>query len=78
MKVSDLAARLESLEREVARLKLRGNGGPDPYSPWWREIAGEFADDPDFEEAVRLGREYRESLQPKRKQRKAHSRKARS
>lgn len=32
-----------------------------PQKRWWREIAGTFANNPDFEEAMRLGREYRES-----------------
>ncbi|MEW6209638.1 MAG: hypothetical protein AB1631_14820 [Acidobacteriota bacterium] len=32
---------------------------------WLDEIYGAFADDPHFEEAMRLGREYRESLRPK-------------
>jgi hypothetical protein len=32
---------------------------------WLDDIYGAFANDPDFEEAMRLGREYRESLRPK-------------
>jgi hypothetical protein len=31
--------------------------------PWWEKIAGSFADDPDFDEAERLGREWRKSAQ---------------
>ena len=53
---------LERLEREVDRLKLDRLREPDPYRPWWREDAGRFANDPEFEEIVRLGREYRDSL----------------
>ena len=30
----------------------------------WQAIVGTFADDPLYEEAMRLGREYRESLRP--------------
>jgi hypothetical protein len=31
---------------------------------WWERIVGIFEDDPEFEEAMRLGREYRDSLRP--------------
>ena len=33
--------------------------------PGGSESWGAFADDPEFEEAIRLGREYRESLRPR-------------
>ena len=33
--------------------------------PWWKQIRGSFANDPAFLEAMRLGRQYRESLRPK-------------
>lgn len=29
--------------------------------PWWEEIRGTFRDDPVYDEAMRLGREWRES-----------------
>jgi Protein of unknown function (DUF1192) len=65
MPSDELEQRVAALEAEVARLKekLEGTSKPDP--PWWEKIAGTFADDPAFEEAMRLGREYRESLRPK-------------
>ena len=45
--------------------------GPNGSSvPWWRQIAGRFANDPVYDEAMRLGRQYRESLRPKSKRRK--------
>jgi hypothetical protein len=53
---------LERLEREIERLKCGRHLEPDPYRPWWREDAGRFANDPEFEEIVRPGREYRRSL----------------
>ena len=31
---------------------------------WYRTQAGRFANDPDFEEIVKLGRVYRKSLKP--------------
>jgi hypothetical protein len=33
--------------------------------PWWKKIAGIFADDPAFEEAMGLGREWRQSFRGK-------------
>jgi hypothetical protein len=65
MTTAELAKRVEALERAVAELRARVSGGPDPCRPWWRLDAGRFRDDPVFEEIVRLGREYRESLRPK-------------
>jgi hypothetical protein len=64
MKLKD---RVAALEADVARLKekLEGNS-----KSWTDEIAGTFANDPAFEEAMRLGREYRESLRPKAKKRR--------
>jgi hypothetical protein len=75
MTVAELEQRLLILEQAVedlrARLPASANGQPQPGSVtpatqrhWWRDDAGAFADDPGFEEMVRLGREYRESLRP--------------
>lgn len=59
----------ESLRQWLARGKVVtvkvDNGLPEhDAKPWWGHVVGAFADDPDFEEAMRLGREYRESLRP--------------
>jgi hypothetical protein len=59
-----LKKRVAALEAEVAMLKMKvdaANGG----KPWWEQIWGAFADDPAFEQAMRLGRQYRESQRPK-------------
>jgi hypothetical protein len=64
MKLSD---RVTALEAEVARLKEKIEGNS---KSWTDEIVGAFANDPAFEEAMRLGREYRESLRPKTKKSK--------
>jgi hypothetical protein len=72
-----LEARVAQLEAQVARLlakleateKSARNDSPSPQ-PWWRKIAGTFEGDPYFAEAMRLGREYRESLRPKPRKRK--------
>jgi hypothetical protein len=61
--------RLAALEAEVAALKKQVSGGKDDR-PWWKKISGAFAGDPAFLEAMKLGREYRESLRPKPKVKK--------
>jgi hypothetical protein len=61
----DLEQRVAALEAEVARLKERLEGASTPSRPGWEQIVGTFADDPAYEEAMRLGREYRESFRPK-------------
>lgn len=66
--------RLAALEAEVARLKARLARKATPNKPWWQLIAGTFAHDPMYEEAMRLGREWRESFRPKRRKRKKPSR----
>jgi hypothetical protein len=58
---SSLERRLEALEREVAELKLRlsthhANG------TWVDKVAGSMKQLPEFEEVVRLGREFRETM----------------
>jgi hypothetical protein len=52
--------RVERLERDVSALKT--HAAADPL--WWERIAGRFENDPTFDEIIRLGREYRESLSP--------------
>jgi hypothetical protein len=59
-----LEERLAYLESEVAKLKTKAES--DSLSvPWWEKIAGTFAENPAYDEAMELGREYRESLRPK-------------
>lgn len=59
-----LADRLAALEAEVARLKAKVEGAAKSSDPWLDKIWGAFANDPIYEEAMRLGREYRESQRP--------------
>lgn len=58
--------RLATLEREVAGLKSKLENSPSPASkvPWWERIADTFLDDPAYEKAMKLGRDYRASLRP--------------
>jgi len=60
-----LEERVATLEAEVARLKQERAKEAQSQKPWWEKIRGTFKDDPDYSEAMRLGREYRESLRPK-------------
>lgn len=60
-----IEARLAALEAEVEELKQKLAATNSEPKPWWEGVIGAFADDPDFLEAMRLGREYRESLRPK-------------
>jgi hypothetical protein len=63
MSAVSLEDRVAVLEAELARLKARIVAG-DVGEPSWKKIVGVFANDPAFTEAMRLGREYRESLRP--------------
>jgi hypothetical protein len=60
-----LEERVAALEAEVARLKQTSVAATETKKPWWEEIRGAFKNDPAYEEAMRYGREYRESLRPK-------------
>jgi len=53
-----LEKRVEELERKVAELSAQPDRSSRKKDPW--RTFGIFQNDPDFEEAVRLGREYRE------------------
>ena len=65
MATAELEQRVAALEAEVARLKEKPEGDAKPDQPWWEKIAGTFADDHIYAEAMRLGREWRESTRPK-------------
>ncbi len=50
--------RVHELEEEVAFLRKK-LAALSPGKPWWEKVAGTFADDPIYEEAMKLGSEYR-------------------
>lgn len=54
--------RLAAVEHELAELKRKTQSGRDGNC-WIERIAGTFRDDPDFDEIIRLGREFRKSVQ---------------
>ena len=53
-----LEKRVEDLEKKVAELADHAAINQRPKNPW--RTYGAFRDDQEFDEAVRLGREYRE------------------
>jgi hypothetical protein len=55
-----LEERLTLLEAEVDQLKRKIDSNPADL-PWWEKIAGTFAENSAYDEAMKLGREYRES-----------------
>jgi hypothetical protein len=69
MTSAQLAERLLALEKRVEELQAALKRRPDPMRPWWRDDAGRFADDPVFDQIVRLGRAYRRSQRPGSKRR---------
>ena len=66
MPAPSLEERLTAVENELAQIKRQlANNKPQTALPWWEQIFGTFANSEAYEEAMRLGREYRESLRPK-------------
>jgi hypothetical protein len=58
-----LEARVTTLEGELAQMKQILSGFLQKESPWWLKVAGSFENDPTFDEAVRLGQEWRRSAE---------------
>jgi hypothetical protein len=65
MTLGALSKRLQELERVVEQLQQRVDGLADPDRRWWIEDAGRFANDPIFDEIVRLGRQHRKTRRPR-------------
>ncbi len=77
MAVPEIESRVAVLEAKVEQLQRKLEAVVPDAKPWWEHIVGAFADDPAFEEAMRLGRKYRESLRPKPRSKRTQSAKAR-
>ena len=60
MPTATLEERVTVVEQELAELKQQVKGEPKRL-PWWEKIAGTFANNPEYDEAMRLGREWRQS-----------------
>lgn len=63
MSTTNLEERVARLEAAVSQMKKNQEVVPEGVS-WTDYVFGAFADDPTFEEAMRLGREYREAQRP--------------
>ena len=61
MPTEKLTTRVAALEREVARLRRDLEGERADERPWWENIAGTFAQDRVYKEAMRLGHQQRRS-----------------
>ncbi|MBH8555465.1 hypothetical protein I8751_24590 [Nostocaceae cyanobacterium CENA357] len=58
-----LEARVATLETELVQMKKMLSGFLQNQNPWWLKVAGSFENDPTFDEAVRLGQEWRKSAE---------------
>lgn len=65
MAVSKYALLEERLAVVEARLDALQKPAMQPKQPLVKVVLGTFANDPDFDKAMELGRKYRESLRPK-------------
>ena len=62
-RLTAVETKLQEMKREREQKKEQDSKAGKPRG--WKSIVGVFANDPEFEEAMRIGREYRESLRPK-------------
>lgn len=76
MSTRKLADRVAALENEVARLRRDLEGERGEVKPWWESIAGTFAQDRLYKEAMRLGQQQRRDQKsfPSRQRRESHAR----
>jgi hypothetical protein len=63
--------RLTILENEFAKLRLELRSSAGEKKHWLDAIYGSFANDPDYDKAMELGRKYREAQRPKPTKKKA-------
>lgn len=62
MSAATIEERLAALETKYEQLAQQVNPeAAQAEKPWWERIRGQFKDDPIYEEAMRLGREWRNS-----------------
>jgi hypothetical protein len=58
-----LEVRVASLEADLIQMKQILSEFIQKKSPWWSKVAGSFENDPTFDEAIRLGQEWRKSAE---------------
>jgi hypothetical protein len=74
MSTLSIEERVAALEAEVVHLRQKVESPAVPVTPWWEKIAGTFAQDSVYNEAMKLGHQYRRSLRrrPLRKRKTNH------
>ncbi|WP_395092094.1 hypothetical protein [Armatimonas sp.] len=60
MTVAELEKRVVSLEHTLEALRQKVDK-EEPARPWWEQVRGTFKDDPIYDEAMRLGRAWRDA-----------------
>jgi len=61
MTVIELEKRVLSLEETLETLRQKVEK-TEVARPWWEQVRGTFKDDPIYDEAMRLGRVWRDSM----------------
>lgn len=56
-----LEERVAILEAEITKIKSKVENSTTTTKPWWEKITGTFADSPDYDKAMQLGKKYREA-----------------
>ena len=62
-RTSHLEQRVSTLETELLEIKRLLAKSSQQKSSWWLKVAGNFEQDPTFDEVVQLGQEWRKSAQ---------------
>lgn len=60
---TSLEQRVATLETELAKVKQILATSTPSQSPWWLKVAGSMETDPTFDEVVKLGEEWRKSVE---------------
>jgi hypothetical protein len=55
----ELASRVAALEAELAQMRQILSGFVQKKTSWWLKVEGSFEHDPTFDEATRLGQQWR-------------------
>jgi hypothetical protein len=78
MTTTELEKRLTAVENELTRLKNQIASAPINPDNWVEAVAGTFANDPIFDDAMRLGQKWRQSHRAKSSAQKSSLRRPRS
>jgi hypothetical protein len=62
MTSQQIEEKILSIEKELAQVK-QALAASQSEKPSWLNVVGSFENDPDFDEAVRLGQEWRKSAE---------------